>query len=818
MQKLRVLFPAVLLGLLVCGFVFVAQSQGPDGVPNDDRVRFDGDKVVRVTIRDQADLDIMDAISPDPWSHTVGIGEVDYRVPADNLDDLEASGIPYEILIEDVQYLVDRSFERGDASGGFFADYKTRDQLNTFYSGLASSRPDLVQISVIGQSIEGRDIHVVKITGNNGGTKPQVCYQFLQHAREWISVMSGAYLAEALVNGYGNDDYITALMDRIEFHIVPIANPDGYVYSWGPDRLWRKNRRNNGGGIFGVDMNRNWDADWGGVGASPNPSDPTYHGTAPFSEPETFAVSEYIKTLPRHRGMIDIHCYSQLVLWPWGYTPAVNPHADEFDELGTEVAQDMGSLYGKQFIQGPVYETIYPASGGAEDWAYDYSLTVNPDEPSWALTFELRDTGEYGFLLPPSQIVAGAEESLIGSLSHAEWVASGLRFEFPNGLPTYVSPDNGATFDVRIAEQTGTAYQGGTAELRWRLMGGGGFQSAPLVSQGGDLFEATLPAAACGSTIEFYFEADATDGSTHTAPFTAPNAFETAGVADLTTVLADNFQTNTGWTVQNISLADGAWQRGVPANGERGDPPADFDGSGSCYVTDNVAGNSDVDGGPTILTSPILDLSSGTDAYIDYAYWMYCSTGVDDVTEVEISNNGGSTWVNARTYTGSGGWSPDSIRVADYVAPTSTVRIRFSVADQPNDSIVEAGLDAFHAYTIECVPSGAITLTHDPLVRGMPATFTVTGAEPSTTVYFFYTKRGTGAGPCDPFFGGLCFDLLPPVKQFTTAVADQNGVATRTRNVPANAPIRTFHLQAVNRRGTDGDASVKSNVSETVPQ
>src|SRR4029450_12339336 len=110
-----------------------------------------------------------------------------------------------------------------------------------------------------------------------------------QHAREWIAVMTPMYVADALVREYGRDARITAALDRVDFYIVPVTNPDGFEFTYTPppvgDRMWRKNRRNNGNGSFGVDLNRNWSVDWGGPNStSTSPSSETYIGTGPFSE------------------------------------------------------------------------------------------------------------------------------------------------------------------------------------------------------------------------------------------------------------------------------------------------------------------------------------------------------------------------------------------------------------------------------------------------------------------------------------------------------------------------------------------------------
>ncbi len=817
-MRIHRLLPVVLL-IGLAWLIVAAQSDPREVPPGLDAVRYDGDVVIRAYIQSDEDIDAMRKIARDVWSHGEGHGHVDYLLSRDDLVELDARGIRYVVFIENVQDLIDAQMERADAQGGFFSQYRNLAEINAFVDGLVTQRPDLASVSTFGQSIENRDLRVLTITGPGGGNKPQVVYNFLQHAREWITGAAGCFLADHLVQNYGVDPEITALLDAVEFHIVNVLNPDGYEYSWGPNRLWRKNRRNNGGGDFGVDLNRNWDAGWGGVGSSGDPGSDTYRGTAAFSEPETAGLRDYMRTLPRIQGHIDVHSYSQLVLHPYGYTSSLPPDHPALDELGGLINDAMQNLYGKTYIHGPIWTTIYPASGGAEDWSYDEFTGTAATPVMYSYGFELRDEGQFGFLLPADQIVPASEECLAGILTHARWASTLLGFEFPNGLPSQIDPVNPGTLTVQVVPRAGASYQEGTGRMMWRVAGGLGFAPIDFSSMGGGMYEVALPTGvSCGSTLEFYFEAQTTSGEMQRSPFGAPASSYDAEVIAIAVAFEDNFQLNQGWTVQNENLTDGPWQRGVPANGDRGDPPADFDGSGSCYVTDNVAGNSDVDGGPTRLSSPTLDLSGGDDAIVEYAYWVYCDDG-DDTLVVEISNNGGSTWSTARTYTGGGGgWNTDSFTVSDFVTPTANVRVRFSVADQPNDSVTEAAIDAFRAVTTECPPVESFEFTQTPLVRGQSATFTATGAEPGTDVYFYYSRNGEGAGPCDPFFGGLCFDIVGPVKRFARATANASGVAERTKTVPPNAPLITFHTQAINRRGTNGDQSVKSNVIEATAQ
>lgn len=279
-----------------------------------------------------------------------------------------------------------------------------------------------------------------------------------------------------------------------------------------------------------------------------------------------------------------------------------------------------------------------------------------------------------------------------------------VRFSFPSALPTVLAPGVATPVTVRIVGVS-DALVGGSPTLHVRYAGAG-FLALPMASLGGDLFQATLPPAVCTATPEFYFSAQGATSGLATHPEGAPSEFHSAFVATVTSVFTDDFETNLGWTVTNVSLTDGPWGRGTPVGGgERCDPVSAFGGSGQCYLTDNVFGNSDVDGGPTRLTSPTLDLSAAGEYVITYARWI-CSSILDtDSLVVEISNDNGTNWTPVETVTGNAaiaGWVERSIAVAAFVAPTSQVRMRFSATDAGTPSVTEAGLDAFRVERRTC--------------------------------------------------------------------------------------------------------------------
>lgn len=297
--------------------------------------------------------------------------------------------------------------------------------------------------------------------------------------------------------------------------------------------------------------------------------------------------------------------------------------------------------------------------------------------------------------------------------------AINLDFNYPNGLPSLINPAGGTTVRVEVLAD-GATPQPGTGVLH--VNDGSGWLEVPMDEISDNVYDAMFPAVECGNIVQFYFTAETTDGDVVADPSGAPtaSAYAAPAATGLTVAFQDNFEANMGWTVVNENLTDGAWQRGVPTgDGSRGDPTDDFDNSGSCFLTDNTAGNSDVDGGPTRLISPVFDLSGSGDARISYARWFYNDDGDVDRLTVEISNNGGASWtlVESVADNDTGGWIEHAFNVSDFVAPTSDMRLRFSATDNPNDSVTEAALDAVRAEIITC--GGETSLVDFQLTRGI---------------------------------------------------------------------------------------------------
>ena len=291
-----------------------------------------------------------------------------------------------------------------------------------------------------------------------------------------------------------------------------------------------------------------------------------------------------------------------------------------------------------------------------------------------------------------------------------------IAFSYPSGIPEIVSPGQTTPFTV-VVEGVGSGVPvAGSGQLHYTI-NGGSVQSDAMTITGLNRYEATLPAVSCGDELLFYVSADElVNGIKYDPDPSAPHSvIVTNGI---TSVFEDDFQTDQGWTVSG-NVGDGPWDRGLPiGGGERGDPATDFDGSGSCYLTDNEYGNSDVDDGTTTLTSPTIDLSEVGDALIHYARWYSNNFGDDpnnDVMNIYISNNNGNTWTLVETVgpiqQANGGWFEHSFYVSEFVLPTDQIVMRFDASDLGSGSVVEAALDDFTVTVYSCgsVPPAIIT-------------------------------------------------------------------------------------------------------------
>jgi|GEM_PF-1351011 len=377
--------------------------------------------------------------------------------------------------------------------------------------------------------------------------------------------------------------------------------------------------------------------------------------------------------------------------------------------------------------------------------------------------------------------------------------STALTIAFPVGLPQgFQRPGPSETITIEIVP-AGENYVPGTGFLYYRFESSSNYTQVALTPLGGDLFEASLPNTAPGDAPEFYFSAQGDGGTTITSPPDAPTSVYSFDLAFiLSTVFSDNFQNDLGWTVENQSLTTGAWVRAVPSGsgGTRGDPLTDGDNSGQCFVTGNGF-DEDVDGGPTRVVSPTLDLSAVDDVLISYYAW-FTNDDADDPYTVAISSNNGSTWTQAASHSPAGNWRQFTFRASDFTSLSNQMKIRFVTQDNPNDSVTEGGVDGVSVQEVDFTPGlwadaySFSSATGSNIVIDLDAGAAFAGRQ--------YTIVGgfSGSDPGTPLSSGLIlpvnFDFLTnyilanlnnAVFQNFTANLDGNGQAQANLVIPA---------------------------------
>ncbi|NOT02300.1 MAG: hypothetical protein HOP29_16965 [Phycisphaerales bacterium] len=313
-------------------------------------------------------------------------------------------------------------------------------------------------------------------------------------------------------------------------------------------------------------------------------------------------------------------------------------------------------------------------------------------------------------------------DMVIGTCNGTEvWInqpPTDLQFAYPDGLPADIVPDQITQFDT-VVSGTGSVPQPGTGRI-FISVDGAPFTDSAMPQSAPNEYVAMLPAVPCTSTVRYYFSAETTDPITITDPRGAPltTYFAVANVGS-ETVIDEKFEApDPGWTVSDQNVLTGAWVRVDPVGSFFPDgsttpaQPGDDFGAATdetmCWVTGQhsggAAGLTDLDGGPTILTSPIIDVA-GVDAIISYARWQYSSVGGASILDeliTEITNNGGD-WVRVDGVFNTGSaWNVHSFKISDYVPPTATVQVRFVASDQPNNSITESAIDNFTVTKLLC--------------------------------------------------------------------------------------------------------------------
>jgi hypothetical protein len=453
------------------------------------------DQLIGVEVHSFAELEHLHEMGLDVLTERARPGWVDVRVPGHTRALVSASGLETEVIVDDLSSIPRPT---PDDTAPFFDDFREFTAIEGHLAQLAVDHPDQVETFEIGRSVEDRPITAVRV-GSAPEDAPTLLVTSGQHAREWVAVSSGVCIADSLATR-ASEPELGALLEEVRFVVVPVVNPDGYVYSWEQDRFWRKNRRDG----FGVDLNRNYGIGFGGPGSSADPSRGNYRGSAAFSEPESAAIRDLAEEIEDVRAHLDVHSFGQLVLRPWGHVDTEPPAQDVLLPLSETIAASMSQSLGEAYV--PLSGTdLYPAAGNAQDWAYgalgamSFTLELRPSEVEQI---------ELGFVLHPDLIDDVCLESMAAVLELAAWTAAsepgqpGTTGESPDPAGTTTDDGTGTTGASVPDTSTGSTSAGSDptlGESTTRMLSGDGPGSSSDDSSAA-VSNAADQGCACGAT------------------------------------------------------------------------------------------------------------------------------------------------------------------------------------------------------------------------------------------------------------------------------------------------------------------------------
>ena len=636
------------------------------------------------------------------------LNDVNYSVIHDDIESFYKSRL--------IQNYQDRDFEYGSMGGYYTFDEieEQLDQLHNLYPEIISEKFS------IGQSLEGRDIWAIKITDNPNldENEPEALYTGLHHSREPMSYMNLFYFMHWLGENYESDLLASHLVNNRELWFIPAINPDGLVYnqSIAPNGggMQRKNARQTCSGTpDGVDLNRNYSYMWGydNEGSSNDGCDETYRGTAPFSEPETQAVRDFVEVHDFPLAF-NYHSYSNLLIYPLGYEYE-NPAPQEDVDIMIEYGQDMVQFNNYALGTGP--DLLYPVNGEACDWMYGV-------HDIFAYTPEIGGNSD-GFWPATSRILPLAQENLypnqvlalnVGSKYEVDASVSSTSFTFGENYPLNISVfnsgmgnSNGSVFiDIESSENL-------IFELESIILDE--IESRTNIDLGQITYFSLSPGLVYPLIENITVNVYDGDGYYYT------KSIEII-IGETVNFSFDDFETSSNWIVGDLNdtASAGIWERAIPNatyndSGQLIQPDQDNSNPGSyCFITENGtnqgfgnASQTDVDGGMTTLYSPLFDLSDYQNALVSYWKWYTNNEGNNpgtDTWKVEVTNDGGNSWsILENTTESTDSWEFKQFLISDFLGSlTSQVQFRFIAEDVFNQgdqgsggSLVEAAIDDF---------------------------------------------------------------------------------------------------------------------------
>ena len=512
------------------------------------------------------------------------------------------------------------NFQLG-SMGGYF----TYAEMITQLDNMAAQFPNLITVKQpidTFHSIEGRPIYWLKISDNPNvnENEPQIIYTALHHAREPASLSQMIFYMYYLLENYATNPEIKALVDNTELYFVPCVNPDGYLYNQNTapngGGMWRKNRRLNGDGTYGVDLNRNYGFDWGydDIGSSPTTTDETYRGTAEFSEPEIQAI-KWFDEHHQFKISINYHTFGNDLIYPWGYIANLyTPDSAVF----VEHTRLMTSI--NHFVAGTGNQTVqYVTNGDSDDWGYG-DHTTKPKILS--MTPEVGSSAD-GFWPPQNMIIPICQNSLSQNIYGAELIG---KYALAKDLaPSHFSSLNGNfKYSVqRLGLDSPTVYTVSIVPIDSWISSTG----SPKVYSTMNLLQTST------DSISYILNSSITSGQQFRYVLLVNN-----GLYDVNDTITKVFGQPTLSFNNNCSSISGF----TSAGGNWGISTTDYVSAPSS-ITDSPIGNYADNSNKTLTLNGAIDLSSAISASLNFWTKWNIEAGYDYV-EVEASADGGSTW------------------------------------------------------------------------------------------------------------------------------------------------------------------------------
>lgn len=618
-------------------------------------------------------------------------------------DALRAAGLAVEVLEEDLQARYVARMAGGGPHGDFFSYAEAvayLDSMHTAYPAITTAKDS------IGAGWEGRAIWAIKVSDNpeEDEDEPEVLLDALHHAREAATVSVALGFLRHLCEGYGTDSEATWLVDHREIWIVAVVNPDGFVYNEsiapGGGGLWRKNRRDNPGDCEGVDLNRNYSFEWGGAGSDADSCSEVYRGPAPFSEPESQAMRDFIagREFATHDSY---HSVVPIILFPWGYTTAQSPDHALFSSLAAERARDNRYPYGNAGL------ALYLASGTTFDWTYGDTLA----KPRiYSFTTEVSG----GDFWPPESAIPGIVAENIHSIeflarvagSHVRATQSAVLGGDGDGaldpgesVDLVVTLQNAGVRDAALGVRLRLATDDPYVELQDAVSDYGLLGAGASATNDADPFALTVdPATPAGHVASFRLLATWDAG--------ANEETVTLAVGSLPVLVSHDFEgANPGYTQDPSHTApQGAWVivDPNPTDFQPGDDTTPAPGV-RAYITGQNIGvnNGDVDAGVAALRSPLFNLA-GQGSVVLALNWFHGQQDFgddpNDFFRIDLSNDGGASWpanlLTVGDVSTTPAWTHLEVPLEDHLPLTAQMRLRFQASDGVGlADIIEAGID-----------------------------------------------------------------------------------------------------------------------------